>query len=310
MSVRSSVDSRDSRRHRHACAARVALLFVAWAAPGCLGPSRDPPTVEPSAPVPLIYDARGALFVDALVEGRPARLLLDTGASCSTLAHDFASALPLAIERGDPVEGTAGVVESERALATIALPGCEPARVACAVYDFARLYPACVGILGSDVLRRRPFRIDYRRRELAWDADAPADAAPLELDHGIPRTTIAIGGVALDLRIDTGAALAPGAELFLNVTRREAAALGLSGPPAKRFTATGTGGATLDLPVHRVRDVVIGPRRFAKAWAIVQPEVGYFVRPDAVGFLGNSALDKLDPWFDYEAGLFGVTRRE
>ena len=300
------------RGGRSSVAGRAALAF-AFAAQGCVEPtdrSRPSAPEAANAPVPLIYDATGALFVDALVEGHPVRLLLDTGASCSTLARAFARAIALPLERGEPVEGSAGVVESERATATIELPGCESARVACAIYDFASHDPACVGILGNDLLARRPFRIDYRRRELSWDGDAPAEAAPLELDHDIPRTTIAIGGVALDLRIDTGAALAPGAELYLNLTRREAAALGLSGPPAKRFTATGTGGATLDLPVHRVRDVVIGPRRFAEAFAIVQPEVGYFARPDAVGFLGNSALDKLDPWFDYEAGLFGVTRRE
>lgn len=300
-------------RRVHASGAGRAALALAFLAQGCVAPldrGRPSAPATASAPVPLIYDATGALFIDALVEGRPVRLLLDTGASCSTLARSFAVANALPLERGEPVEGSAGVVASERATATIALPGCDPARVACAIYDFASHDPACVGILGNDLLARRPFRIDYRRRELTWDADAPADAAPLELDHGIPRTTITIGGVTLDLRIDTGAALAPGPELFVNVTRKEAAALGLSGPPAMRFTATGTGGATLDLPVHRVRDVVIGPCRSAEAFAIVQPEVGYFARPDAVGFLGNSALDKLDPWFDYEAGLFGVTREE
>lgn len=43
-----------------------------------------------------------------------------------------------------------------------------------------------------------------------------------------------------------------------------------------------------------------------RAFAIVQPGVGYFAEPDAVGFLGNSVLDRLDPFFDYAGGVFGI----
>jgi predicted aspartyl protease len=258
---------------------------------------------------PLVYDEQGALLIEVAIAGlaRP-RLLLDTGASVSTLSRACAQQLGLALRRGESVEGSAGVVAAEGATAAITIPGIGLRRVDVAVYDFSSHDPDCVGILGNDVLSERPFRLAYRPARLEWDGEEPAATLPLDLDQGIPRISIGVGGTAIDVRLDTGAALAPGAEVYLNLTRRQAAELGLSGAPSAVFTATGTGGARLELPVHRVRDVAIGAVRFDAAFAIVQPAVGYFARDEAVGFLGNSVLDKLDPWFDYAGGRFAATR--
>ncbi len=62
--------------------------------------------------------------------------------------------------------------------------------------------------------------------------------------------------------------------------------------------------------MHRIRDLVIGERRFDHGFAIVQPEVGYFARPDAVGVLGNSVLDKIAPAFDYSGCRFAIDAGE
>ena len=80
----------------------------------------------------------------------------------------------------------------------------------------------------------------------------------------------------------------------------------VSGKPLAVWSATGTGGATLSLPVHRLQSLRLGERLVERPFAIVQPKVGCFARPDAVGFLGNAVLDKLDPFFDYAQGRFGV----
>jgi hypothetical protein len=264
---------------------------------------------EPRA-APLIYDDHGGLLIEVAVEGRgPKRLLLDTGASCSTLASVYVAELGLATHSGEPVEGTAGVVESLVARASIDVPGLGVRTVDAAVYDFTSYDPECIGVLGNDVLAERPFRVEYRPARITWDALEPDDTIPLELDHGIPRIAIEIGGVALDVRLDTGAALAPGPDFHVNLTRAQAAAVGLTGAPLQVWSATGTGGARLELPVHAIAELRIGTLAIPRAFAIVQPPIGYFARADAVGFLGNSALDKLDPWFDYGGRVFGITAR-
>lgn len=260
-------------------------------------------------PVPLVYDAHGGLFVEARIEGRaPVRMILDTGASRSTISSAYAAELGLALRPGAPVEGSAGVVASEEARATVEVAGLGARTLDFVVYGFASYDPSCVGILGHELLSRAPFAIRYRERTLVWDAPAPSATIPMHVEDRIPRIAARVDGVGLALRLDTGAALAPGDDAYVNLTRAQALAAGLTGAPAKVFGATGTGGAKLELPVHRLGSLEVAGRALPRAWAIVQPEVGYFARADAVGFLGNAALDKLDPWFDYAGGRFGVTR--
>lgn len=115
-----------------------------------------------------------------------------------------------------------------------------------------------------------------------------------------------VDGTEVDLRIDTGANLAPSEESYVNLTQDQASRAGLSGAPQMVFGATGTGGAQLELPVFALRELRLAERALQRPFAIVQPRVGYFARADAVGFLGNSVLEKVDPCFDYPAGVFGV----
>ena len=93
-----------------------------------------------------------------------------------------------------------------------------------------------------------------------------------------------------------------------NLTLDQAAKAGLKGKPAAVWSATGTGGRTLSLDVHALQSLRLGERSLPRPFAIVQPKVGYFERADAVGFLGNAVLDKLDPFFDYANGKFGIGR--
>jgi hypothetical protein len=112
----------------------------------------------------------------------------------------------------------------------------------------------------------------------------------------------------LDVRIDTGATFPLSDDSYLNLTQSQAELLRLTGDPIKVLSATGTGDAVLKLPVYSLASLEIGRMRLTRVYAIVQPRVGYFARPDAVGFLGNSVLDKLDPFFDYQRGVFGLGR--
>jgi hypothetical protein len=253
---------------------------------------------------PLIYDDHGGLLVDTLVEGRPARLIVDTGASKSALSTAFASRLASSFGPEVEVEGSAGIVRARRLAAAVEVPGLERGQLDWTVYDFASYDPLCVGILGGDYLQRAPFRIRYRDRRLEWNATGRGAGLDIDLDNGIPRIRAQIGDRPVDLRVDTGAAFPPGADSYFNLTEDQGSELGLVGPPHAVFTATGTGDAVLELKVYVLEHVVLADRTLPRAFAIVQPRVGYFARADAVGFIGNSVLDKLDPFFDYAAGKF------
>src|SRR5262245_50691341 len=190
-------------------------LGVAGAGCSDLRP-RAPSTPETS--VPLVYDEHGGLFVEARVGGsEPVRLILDTGASRSTISTDFAARLGLELGSGGEVEGSAGVVQSGQTSADVEVAGLEDLRLDLAVYGFSSYDPRCVGILGYEFLSRAPFQLRYRERELRWHARPPRRTLPLALDGGIPRITSSIDGRPVDLRIDTGAAFPPGADAYLNL---------------------------------------------------------------------------------------------
>ncbi len=302
--ARPTRDSSTESSRAGALPTRRSLLAAAAAFAGGCSVAR----VARGASVPLVYDETGTLLLAARVDGRePRRFVLDTGASRSLLAAAYARELALPLRDGGMVEGSAGVVAARAAEAAIDVPGLERSRVDFTVYEFASHDAQCVGILGAELLRRAPFVLRYRARELVWHAARPATVIPLHLDNGIPRIVADVGGVELTLRLDTGASLPPGEDAYVNVTRAEAKRLGLDGRPHAVWSATGTGGAKLSLPVHRLPDVRLGTRTLPRAFAIVQPAVGYFARDDAVGFLGNAVLDKLDPYVDYAGGAFGCT---
>ncbi len=174
------------------------------------------------------------------------------------------------------------------------------------MHGFGSYDPACVGILGYELLCRAPFQIRYRERQLLWHAPPPAHTLSMTLDGRIPLITARVNQEPMELRIDTGATLPPGEDAYVNLTADQAEWLGLTGTPSAIFSATGTGGQRLELPVHPLASLSVGERRLPRAFAIVQPRVGYFAREDAVGFLGNSVLDKLDPFLDYHSGTFGT----
>ena len=265
---------------------------------------------DPPASVPLVYDAQGGLFVEVRIDGHePVRMILDTGASRSAIASAYAGELGLETTDGGEVEGSAGTVAARQAAVEIALAGVEALRIEALVYDFASYDARCVGILGRELLERAPFQLRYRTRELVWSPGPPETTIAMQLDHGIPRIAAELQGRPVELRIDTGASLAPSADAYLNLTLAQARELELTGPPVAVFTATGTGGAALELPVHRLETAVIAGTRLERPFAIVQPAVGYFARADAVGFVGNSVLDKLDPYLDYAGLKFGAERR-
>ena len=110
------------------------------------------------------------------------------------------------------------------------------------------------------------------------------------------------GWMEVPLRFDTGSATMTIDGPYLNVTDEHVA-----GPPRRHpeyqvhdeLKANGIGGE-VKLQVARITSLDVGPLHFDNPSVVIQPPVGYFASPDAVGFI---ALNLFEPggWvtFDY-----------
>ena len=288
-------------------AIRVLLLAIALAA--CRATDA---AASRSAAVPITR-AFGLVYVEVELEGRPPLFaLLDTGASASAVDESRAGGLP-SLGTAE-VQGTTGSMPVEMvelrglSLGSLDLPVLRATR-----RDLSGLLSPdgrrVAMILGSDALAGMSVTIEFRHGLLEVSREPSAVAAggvPMELDNGIPTIPAMIGGVPMTLRIDTGASLFDTEDVYVNVPARSWAALQARDPelrPTSELQGTGANGETVALPVAEVKGARIGPLELESAFVIVQPEVGYFADPKALGFVGNNFLEKLGRvTLDYGAG--------
>ena len=130
-----------------------------------------------------LRDARNFMLAAALLDGKPATLLVDTGAETSTLAPRTVAALHL---RRDPAHGRtlAGVTGNVRsdtvrlrqlALGGVVVAGAQDMAVG-TLPSLEGLDPPVAGLLGGDVLSR--FEVDL---DLPAGRMTPIRAAPVRL---------------------------------------------------------------------------------------------------------------------------------
>lgn len=159
----------------------------------------------------------GAVVVAVRVgSGAGEPFLLDTGASRSAIDADLAQRLGLTPAGTVGVTTVAGELTASLVHLTSAAVG-----AASAVPITALVVPAhaldlrgpVAGLIGADVLSRRAFTIDYRRRTLTWHTAltpvAPGVQLPLTFDGSGAVVTLAApwpGAPPLRLVADTGAA--------------------------------------------------------------------------------------------------------
>lgn len=244
-------------------------------------------------------------FVRGTIDGKgPYWFLVDTGANRSAIDDDVAQALHLIVPGTDKVEGSAGVVEVRRArVKHLQAAGLDARGINATVSDLSgSLAPEgaqIAGIIGFDAMRNAAMLYDRRHRRIAFAAK-PATLASLQgaaiifftLDNDIPLLNAEVNGQPVRLRLDTGASIGDGPNIFVNVTeafyeRLRAADPGLR--PYTYFTAMGTGGE-IRIPVVKARLLKLSRAEVPEPRLIIQPSVGYFAGPDAVGFLGAYAL--------------------
>ena len=139
-------------------------------------------------PLPLVRTPSGHLeLVQATVNGREARLWLDTGASRTMLDLRFARDLGLALTaqaRCGAGAGGGGMAVQGAVLSQLTLAGFSEPDFGCLVMDLGHVnaglkqrgLPAIDGIVGADLLERREAVIDYKASVLYLRREFPGVA--------------------------------------------------------------------------------------------------------------------------------------
>jgi hypothetical protein len=255
----------------------------------------------------------GLIFLEVHVPGRGLALaLLDTGANASAIDDRLAKDLP--VMGSSDVVGSTGSIAVENVkldglrLGSIQLPTLRGTR-----RDLSGLL-APQGrtvdmILGSDALANLVVTFDFAKNQLEVARESPhgrSDSVPMILDNGIPAIEGHLGGVAVWLRIDTGASLFDTPDVYINIPPRIWNVLRSQNAgirPSTYFKGTGANGQTVDLPVAPVTGATVGPRQLERVFVIAQPEAGYFADPEAKGFVSNNFLRRLGRvTLDYKSG--------
>ena len=215
--------------------------------------------------VSFVLDGKGGVIVPVTVGAlRDLHFLVDTGSTRSVISETIAQQLAL-----HPVARTEIVTTAGTSMGVVAAlpPTCLATRcvddalaIVTAQNALASTAGQLDGILGSDVLTRSDFTIDYKSRRFAWgggsDAGRREDRLPFSLDDGraivvAPQT----GGLSLQLVADSGT----DAWIFFDSQRVRSLAR-LSGP--NRFSLQTLGG------VIRAERVLIPLLRLGSAASI------------------------------------------
>jgi len=244
-------------------------------------------------------------FVQGTINGKgPYWFLIDSGANRSALDDDVARDLGLLTPGKSKVEGAGGsITVAEATVGELDAGGLHARKLKPTVYDLSgSLSPegqTTAAILGVDALQKYAVLFDTKGGRVAFAENADqlanlkgATIVPFEFDNGIPRINAEIEGVPAKLRIDTGAAIGDGPNVFINLTDpfyRRMLAKDPTLTPYSEFTASGTGGDT-KIAVVKGKQARFGKAEVQVPRYLVQPPVGYFARGDAVGFLGSYAF--------------------
>lgn len=175
---------------------------------------------------PFSLGSQGGILVAVVLNGAgPFSMLLDTGASHSSVSEELAEALRLQAVARTTVQSPVG--EHERLVVRVG-------RIRVGTYELS-VMPSVVprhelaiagdvhGVVGQDVLATLRYTIDFRQRRIAWhDRSEPAGSGtvavlPLGFSGGLPFVDLPQGDSTLRLVPDSGAG---GLVLFEGAGRR------------------------------------------------------------------------------------------
>jgi hypothetical protein len=278
--------------------------------------------------IDCVYE-RGQFFLPLSLGGSaPHYFILDTGAGVSAVDETLATELGLLEIAHTELAGTAGVLTVDqvrigrivplcrgRGVDELAWFGLTPTKQDLSAFQVPLSDTREAGLLGNDYLQS--FIVQMRFAPPLMEVNRPTGFVPAGADPSrfIPfvldsATIVRVEGtldgwLKAPLRFDTGSATMTIDGPYLNVPDSVWRALRERRPDyfiEDELKANGIGGE-VTLQVARITSLEIGPLHFEGPRVVIQPSVGYFARPDAVGFI---ALNLFEPggWLtvDYPNG--------
>lgn len=185
----------------------LAIVLVLW--PWC-----SPLAAVSAQSTRFTLGPQGGVIVPVMLNGAgPFQMLLDTGASHSSISEGLAEALQLQAVARSTVSSPAG--EQERLITQIERMAVGPYELAVLPTILPKPYLAIAGdvkgIVGQDVLASLRYTIDYRNRRILWnDLGEPAASGsvavlPLVFEGGVPVVELDQPAGMLSLVADSGA---------------------------------------------------------------------------------------------------------
>jgi hypothetical protein len=278
--------------------------------------------------IDCIYE-RGQFFLPlSLGSSAPHYFILDTGAGVSAIDETLANELGLLKIAHTELAGTAGVFTVDQVRIARIVPLCRghgvdelawygltPTKQDLSAFQVPLSDTREAGLLGNDYLQS--FIVQMRFSPPLMEVTRPTGFPPAGADPqrfipffldsaAIVRIEGTLDGwLKAPLRFDTGSATMTIDGPYLNVPDNMWQALRERRPEyliEDELKANGIGGE-VTLQVARITSFDIGPLHFDSPRIVIQPPVGYFARPDAVGFI---ALNLFEPrgWLtlDYPNG--------
>jgi hypothetical protein len=254
--------------------------------------------------IPFEYYQR-VIFLKVQINNSDGLLFLfDTGANASAVDEGTSDNLKLSIVRSDSVEGSAGTILVQMVKINSITTGNATVKdlefsKQDLSYSLAPPGKHIDGILGTDFMKHFIVTIDFKNHQVSFSKKIKINnkSIPFEMDNGIPRIKTTVNdSFHTFLRYDSGSSLFATDSTYINVTINDWTAiqqLDTSLKPCSYFSGSGTGGE-IKLAVVPVKSFSLNEQQIQNPFIIVQPEQGYFARPDAVGFFGNNLLDKYE----------------
>jgi hypothetical protein len=252
--------------------------------------------------IPFEYYQR-VMFLKVQINNSDSLLFLfDTGANVSALDEKTSDKLKLFVLRTDSVAGSAGTILVQ----VVKINSIRAGNARVADLEFTKqdlsysLAPAgkhIDGILGTDFMKHFIITIDFKSHLIFFSKKIKSNTKPIPflMDNNIPKIKATVNdSFQTFLRYDSGSSLFATDSTYINVTTNDWITIQQSDTslkPCSYFSGTGTGGE-IKLPVVHVKSFSFNGQQMQNPFIIVQPEQGYFARPDAVGFFGNNLLDK------------------
>jgi hypothetical protein len=278
--------------------------------------------------VDCVHD-RGQFFLPMSINGSaPHYFIFDTGAGISAVDMALAAELRLPTIAHTELAGTAGVMTVDqvriariaplrrgRTVDDLAWYGLTPTTQDLSAFHVPIQGAKEAGLLGNDYLQS--FVIQLQLDRPLVEIVRPTGFAPAGVDpqrfisfvldnNTIVRVKGRLDGwMEADLRFDTGSATMTVDGPYLNVTTSMWQALCQHHPEYRvheTLEANAIGGK-LKLDVGTITSLEVGPLRFDGIKVVIQPPVGYFADPQAVGFIALNLFQQAS-WltFDFPNG--------